>query len=145
VKPRRFKLYDVAEAGKVAQPLEMALRALQVFPKQSFKLRTRLAVLRLIHGDDVAGREDRDGEEYRALLSARRYLRSIRRRAVRRLREAGVARVSIRRGRAHVYATLDTEVVMLCWRVGQRSMRAWHRPDEPCHLRRSLRAREHGS
>ena len=142
MKPRRFKLYEVDEAEEVLSTVTSAMRALGTYPSQSFKLRTRLAVLRLIHGAEVGRRFDRDGEEYRSLARAKRYLRAIRRRAVRRLREAGVARVSVRRGRAHFYAMRGTEVVLLCWRMGQEDVTVWHRADEPCHLRRPLRAGE---
>lgn len=140
MKVRRFRLYDVEETRATLEAVASAMRALRTYPHQSRKLRTRLSVLRLIHGVDVGCRADRDGEEYRSLLRARRYLRSLRRRSALRLRQAGVTRVSIRTGRAHFYAMRGTDVVVLCWQLGQRAVTVWHRADEPCHCRRSLRA-----
>jgi hypothetical protein len=142
--PSQIRLYTVDEANALLPQVTAALRALRTYRRQAFKLNTRMSVLRLIWGTDVAERADTDGEDYRASERAIEFLEASRDRALRRMRRFGVQMRSVRHGLVDFYSLNGREIVLLCWRLGEDGIRYWHLPSEGCRCREPIEFLEAG-
>ncbi len=140
--PAQIILYTLREANFILPEIASALRALKVSRRQAFKLEARMAVLELIRGEGVNENDDEDGEDYRTSVRALEFLHGSRRKAVRRIRKHGVRVRSVKDGYVDFFALRGREVVVLCWKLGEKKVHCWHRPDEPCGRRRPISSAE---
>ena len=136
--PVQIKFYTVEEANAYLSEAASAMRALKLYRRQAFKLRSRLSVLELIHGDDVRDRADDDGADYRAATRALEFLRPGRQRALKRLRRLGVRITSLAQGRVDFYALRGHEIILLCWQMDEPAVAHWHWPDQSCRARQPI-------
>ncbi len=136
--PAQITLYTLDEANEIIPEITSAMRALRMSRRHAFKLEARRAVLQLIRGSTVDELEDEDGEDFRTSGRALEFLSGNRRKAARRIRKHGVRVRSVNLGYVDFFSLRRREVVVLCWKIGEKRIVHWHRPEERCDCRRPL-------
>jgi hypothetical protein len=123
-----LRVFSIREANQSIAELRKALPALRRVLRDIERVEDRLEILDLICNRSVASRNP-DLQEY--LGTRVKYHRKITEfeTLLLRLEEAGVLLRDLERGIVHFAGRKDGQVVLLCWREGEKKISHWHALD----------------
>jgi len=119
------KVYTLEDANRLLPTVETAVRLMQTAVRQAHLARDRVAVLEVLGASDPQSPENEEWNDCRAELEEWKEAFQA---EVERLAEHGVIVRDVKDGLVDFPAQRDGQLVFLCWRLGEASIRFWHEP-----------------
>jgi hypothetical protein len=132
------KIFTVREASACIPQLEAGFKTLDDVRHRLKKLKGKVDVLEMLWGDEIQADSNPDHREHGHYLEEMEKLKQEYEAATRRFVEMEVVLKSVEQGLIDFYGVVDSRLVFLCWKRGEKEIEYFHHLEDGFAGRQTL-------